>query len=60
MAEARKVDPETARTLPVLTKPDLINIGGEDSVLELLLGRKTDKFEKGFHMVKGCGQVSLN
>jgi interferon-induced GTP-binding protein Mx1 len=60
MAEARKVDPDTKRTIPVLTKPDLIDAGAETSVKELLLGLKTDTFEKGFHMVKGRGQESLN
>jgi hypothetical protein len=60
MADAKKVDPETKRTLPVITKPDLIDSGAEEGVKELLLGRKTDKFEKGFHMVKGRGQKALN
>lgn len=53
LAEARKVDPDTKRTIPVLTKPDLIDDGGEMSVKELLLGMKTDSFSLGFHMVKG-------
>ena len=60
MAEARKVDPETRRTIPVLTKPDLIDEGAELAVRDLLLGLKTDAFERGFHMVKGRGQASLN
>ena len=60
MADAKKVDPETTRTLPVITKPDLIDVGAEDGVKDLLLGRKTDRFERGFHMVKGRGQKALN
>jgi GTPase SAR1 family protein len=60
MADAKKVDPKTKRTLPVLTKPDLIDDGAERSVKDLLLGLKTDAFEKGFHMVKGRGQAALN
>eukprot|EP00980_Cylindrotheca_fusiformis_P009226 scaffold2009_cov98-Cylindrotheca_fusiformis.AAC.1 len=60
MAEALKVDPETKRTIPVLTKPDLIDVGAEESVKELLLGYKTQDFEMGFHMVKGRGQDALN
>jgi hypothetical protein len=60
MAEARKVDPDTKRTIPVLTKPDLIGAGAEKSVKELLLGLKTDDFQMGFHMVKGRGQNALN
>ena len=53
LADARKVDPETKRTIPVLTKPDLIDKGGETSVKDLLLGKKTESFEMGFHMIKG-------
>ena len=60
MAEARKVDPETKRTIPVLTKPDLIDQGAEGSVKDLLLGLKTKAFEKGFHMIKGRSQMSLS
>ena len=60
MADAKKVDPNTRRTLPVLTKPDLIDHGAENGVKELLLGEMTEGFERGFHMVKGRGQASLN
>ncbi|KAK1745827.1 dynamin family protein [Skeletonema marinoi] len=60
MADARKVDPSTERTIPVLTKPDLIDKGGERSVKDLLLGSKTQSFECGFHMAKGRGQEALD
>jgi len=60
MADAKRVDPETKRTLPVLTKPDLIDTGAETTVKELLLGEKTEGFRQGFHMVKGRGQASLD
>ena len=60
MADARRVDPDTRRTIPVLTKPDLIDNGAESAVQDLLLGNKTDSFEKGFHMVKARGQMALN
>ena len=53
LAEAKKVDPDTKRTIPVLTKPDLIDDGAQASVKKLLLGMQTDSFEMGFHMVKG-------
>jgi interferon-induced GTP-binding protein Mx1 len=53
LADARKVDPGTNRTIPVLTKPDLIDDGGQMSVRDVLLGLKTDSFLLGFHMVKG-------
>ncbi|KAL7571651.1 hypothetical protein ACA910_011184 [Epithemia clementina (nom. ined.)] len=45
MQDAKKVDPHTQRTLPVITKPDLINKGAEGGVMELLLGKKTDRFD---------------
>jgi Dynamin central region/Dynamin family len=60
MDEAKKVDPVAKRTLPVLTKPDIIDKGAEGGVKELLLGEKTVGFERGFHMVKGRGQAALN
>jgi GTPase SAR1 family protein len=60
LADASRVDPGTTRTLPVITKPDLIDQGGEKDVRDLLLGLKTEKFEKGFHMVMGRGQAALN
>jgi interferon-induced GTP-binding protein Mx1 len=59
MGEALKVDPSTRRTIPVITKPDLIDKGAETSVLHLLLGKKKD-FAMGFHMVKCRGQQALN
>jgi len=40
MALAQEVDPTRQRTLPVITKPDLIDAGAEKDVLDLLLGRK--------------------
>ncbi|KAI2512897.1 Dynamin [Fragilaria crotonensis] len=54
---AQTVDPEFKRTIPVLTKPDLIDAGAEDQVLQLLLGKKMDL---GFHMCKGRGQAALD
>jgi hypothetical protein len=59
LADAKKVDPFTKRTLPVITKPDLVDEGAEGSVLDLLLGKK-QAFEKGFHIVKCRGQKALN
>jgi GTP-binding protein EngB required for normal cell division len=59
MAEAIKVDPTTSRTIPVLTKPDLVDPGAEDNVVDLLLGKKIS-FTMGFHMVKGRGQAALD
>lgn len=59
MADAKRVDPETTRTIPVITKPDLIDGGGENDVKRLLLGEKVE-FHHGFHMVKGRGQAALD
>ncbi|KAG7352654.1 dynamin family protein [Nitzschia inconspicua] len=60
MADALQVDPHTKRTIPVITKPDLIDAGAEKDVEEPLLGRKTRDFLMGFHMVKGRGQADLD
>jgi GTPase SAR1 family protein len=58
LADAEAVDKDTKRTIPVITKPDLIDAGAEDDVLELLMGKKV-KFALGFHMTKGRGQLAL-
>ncbi|KAJ1441760.1 P-loop containing nucleoside triphosphate hydrolase protein [Ochromonadaceae sp. CCMP2298] len=60
MADAEKYDPTTRRTIPVITKPDLIDKGAEGGVLKLLLGEMTCTFQMGFHMVKCRGQAQLN
>jgi len=59
LAMTQQVDPDTKRTIPVITKPDLIDAGAEEEVIDLLLGRKM-KFELGFHMCRGRGQASLD
>ena len=59
IAEALKRDPLTERTIPVITKPDLIDPGAEGQVVELLLGKKLS-FQLGFHMIKGRGQAALD
>jgi GTPase SAR1 family protein len=58
LADAKKVDPETVRTFPVINKPDLIDHGAEAGVEDLLLGKRTD-FSLGFHIVKCRGQKAL-
>ena len=52
LADALKYDKETSRTIPVLTKPDLIDKGAEKAVKDLLLGERTNQYKFGFHMVK--------
>lgn len=56
---AQKVDPEGDRTLGVLTKPDLVDEGAEDRVIDLLQGR-TRKLKLGWHIVRNAGQKALN
>jgi hypothetical protein len=53
----RIVDPTTTRTIPVLTKPDLIDPGSESDVVTLL---QESHFVHGFYMVKNRGQASLD
>eukprot|EP01041_Mallomonas_annulata_P011923 gene11923-24975_t len=60
MADALEVDPSTCRTIPIITKPDLIDEGAEGGVVDLLLGRKTHDFSLGFHIVKCRGQRALD
>ena len=59
MAGAKKVDPETKRTIAVITiKPDLIDLGAEQLVVNLLEGREIE-FKMGFHITKGRGQKEM-
>eukprot|EP01041_Mallomonas_annulata_P004805 gene4805-9581_t len=60
MADALEVDPSTSRTIPVITKPDLIDEGAEGGVVDLLLGRKTHDFSLGFYIAKCRGQKALD
>ena len=59
LADAKTVDPDTKRTIPVITKPDTIGQGSEMSVRKLLLGEETD-FALGFHMCKCRSQKELD
>lgn len=47
----RQVDPSGKRTIGVLTKPDLINPGGEAEVLEVLSNNRKP-LKLGYVMVK--------
>ena len=55
---AADVDPEGKRTLGVLTKPDLVDPGAEDRVIDLLQGR-THRLRLGWHVVRNPGQQQL-
>ena len=52
---AEEVDPLGQRTLGVLTKPDLVDKGGEDLVIDLVHGTK-NKLNLGYCMVRNRGQ----
>lgn len=56
---AKKFDAHGQRTLGVLTKPDLVDEGAEDNILNLMRGM-THKMKLGWCMVKNPGQKDLN
>jgi len=63
----KHVDPSTRRTIPVMTKPDLIDPGSESNVVELLQQPKQQdaqplqsKFHHGFYLVMNRGQALLD
>ncbi|KAL4816785.1 P-loop containing nucleoside triphosphate hydrolase protein [Aspergillus spinulosporus] len=55
---AREVDPEGQRTLGVLTKPDLVDRGAENVVLDLITG-KTMPLRHGWVLVRSLGKSEL-
>ena len=58
---AQTVDPTTQRTIPVLTKPDLMDPGSESDVLDLMLQASPgSSFQHGFFLVKNRGQADLD
>ncbi|RLO11622.1 hypothetical protein DYB28_004724, partial [Aphanomyces astaci] len=56
---AEEADPDGVRTISIITKPDLIDQGAEDAVVDLLLNR-TKYRRLGYHVVKCRGQKALN
>src|SRR5580700_1803084 len=48
---AKEVDPNGIRTLGVLTKPDLVDAGGEESVMDLVRGKR-NKLRLGYCVVR--------
>lgn len=58
LERAKKVDPSGQRTIGVLTKPDLINPGGEAEVLEVLSNNRKP-LKLGYVMVKNRNQLEL-
>ncbi|KAH8430047.1 uncharacterized protein LDX57_007718 [Aspergillus melleus] len=55
---AREFDPEGDRTLGVITKPDLVDKGGEGKVIDLVEGREM-QMKLGWIIVRNLGQKEL-
>ena len=55
---AEDCDPGGERTLGILTKPDLVDIGAEKTVIDILKG-KNHSLKLGWHVVKNPGQKDL-
>jgi len=55
---AEEVDPDGHRTIGVLTKPDLVDKGAENSVVELIKGRR-HQLTLGWYVVKNPGQSQV-
>ena len=56
---AKRVDSDGSRTIGVLTKPDLVDIGAEASILELIKGKK-HKLALGWCVVRNPGKKHLS
>ncbi|KAL1247539.1 hypothetical protein QQF64_022915 [Cirrhinus molitorella] len=56
---AQEVDPEGKRTLAILTKPDIIDSGTENDILDIAYN-KVIPLSKGYIMVKCRGQRQIN
>ncbi|KAH8431685.1 uncharacterized protein LDX57_009339 [Aspergillus melleus] len=55
---AREFDPDGDRTLGVITKPDLVDKGGEGKVIDLVEGREI-QMKLGWIIVRNLGQKEL-
>ncbi|OQE03259.1 hypothetical protein PENSOL_c001G05377 [Penicillium solitum] len=55
---ARECDPQGIRTLGVFTKPDLVDKGAEDKIIDLIEG-KTHSLALGWTVVRNAGQQQL-
>lgn len=54
----RELDPDRIRTLGILTKPDLVDKGAEDKIIEFVEGKAEAK-ELGWVVVRNLGQKEL-
>ena len=55
---AQEVDPDGERTVGVLTKPDLVDKGAEDEVMEVLMNQRKEP-KHGYYMLKNRSQEAL-
>lgn len=55
---SRELDPNGTRTLRILTKPDLVDKGTEDKIIELVEGKQESQ-ELGWVVVRNLGQKDL-
>ena len=55
---AEQCDPEGERTLGVLTKPDLVDEGAEEAIMDIIEGR-SHKLNLGWCVVRNSGQQQL-
>ncbi|KAJ6020189.1 hypothetical protein N7499_003485 [Penicillium canescens] len=55
---ARELDPDGTRTLRILTKPDLVDKGAEDKIIELVEGKQESQ-ELCWVVVRNLGQKDL-
>lgn len=56
---AKELDPNGLRTLGVLTKPDLVDKGGEENVMSLVEGKR-NQLRLGYCIVRNRGQSELS
>ena len=56
---AKEADPNGLRTLGVFTKPDLVDKGAENDIIDLIAGKR-DKLALGYSIVRNRGQNEVN
>lgn len=56
--QAEDLDPAGDRTLGVLTKPDLVDKGAENDIIDLVEGKR-HKLKLGWHLLRNPGQAEL-
>jgi hypothetical protein len=56
--QAEDLDPEGDRTLGILTKPDLVDKGAENAVIELIEDKR-HRLKLGWHLLRNPGHAEL-